>query len=222
MSTSSSAVRVWDIPTRLFHWLLVILIGFSWWSAEQRMMDWHALSGVFVLGLIVFRLIWGVIGGSTARFSHFLRSPGYVIAYLRQSTKSLRAAGHNPVGGYSVVLMLLLLAVQTGTGLFAVDVDGIDSGPLSFLVSFDQGRAAAGVHHLSFTLLQIVAGLHIIAILFYLFVRKRDLVRPMVTGSDKDIETRDGELAPASPLRLIAAAAIAAAFAWAAWKGFWL
>lgn len=222
MHASSTAVRVWDLPTRLFHWSLVILIGFSWWSAEERLMDWHRLSGITVLALVVFRLLWGFIGGSTARFGQFVRSPGRVLAYLRPGGQALRTAGHNPLGGYSVVLMLLLLAAQVTTGLFAVDVDGIESGPLSFLVSFDQGRAASEVHEISFTLLQVVAGIHIFAVLFYLVVKKLNLVRPMVTGSDKALETREGALVPASLLRLVIATAVAAAIAYAVWKGFWL
>lgn len=222
MHAPTTAVRVWDLPTRLFHWSIVALLGFSWWSAEVRQMDWHLLSGITVLALVVFRLVWGFIGGSTARFSQFVRSPGYVLAYLRPGAHAVRAPGHNPVGGYSVVLMLLLLAIQVASGLFAVDVDGIDSGPLSFLVSFDQGRAASEVHEISFTLLQVVVGLHILAILFYLVVRKLNLIHPMLSGSDKALETREGALVPASRLRLLAAVALAAAFSYAVWKGFWL
>jgi cytochrome b len=222
MSATSTAVRVWDLPTRLFHWSIVALLCFSWWSAEARLMDWHRLSGITVLTLVVFRLAWGFIGGSTARFSQFVRSPGRVIAYLRPGTTASRMPGHNPLGGYSVVLMLLLLSTQVATGLFAVDVDGIESGPLSFLVSFDQGRVASGIHEISFTLLQVVAGIHILAILFYLVVKKLNLIRPLVTGSDKALEASQGALVAASPVRLIVAAAISAGFAYAVWKGFWL
>ena len=215
-------MRVWDVPTRLFHWLLLALLGFSWWSAEMREMDWHRMSGTIVLGLVAFRLIWGFIGGNTARFASFVRSPGAVIAYLRSDSGGPRTAGHNPIGGYSVVVILLLLAVQLGTGLFAVDVDGIESGQLSFLVSFDQGRTAAEIHHLSFTLLQIVAGLHVIAILFYLFVRKRNLIHPMVSGRDSQLDSAVGALVPASLAKFAVAAVLSVAFAWAVWKGFWL
>lgn len=215
-------MRVWDVPTRLFHWLLVLLFGFSWWSAEVREMEWHRTSGTILLGLIVFRLIWGFVGGSTARFGSFVRSPGAVLAYLRSKSDAPKAAGHNPVGGYSVVLMLLLLLVQTGTGLFAVDVDGIESGQLSFLVSFDQGRTASDIHHLSFTLLQIVAGVHILAVLFYLFVRKRNLIHPMFSGQDSQLGSGEGALVPASLVRFAAVALLSVAFAWAVWKGFWL
>jgi cytochrome b len=219
---ASYPVRVWDSPTRLFHWLLVALIGFSWWSAETRQMEWHMWSGYAVLALVVFRIVWGVIGGSTARFASFVRSPFAALAYLRSDSSLPKAAGHNPIGGYSVVLILLLLAVQVGTGLYSVDTDGIDSGPLSFLVDFDQGRKLAGFHYLSFTLLQIVTAVHIVAILFYLVIRKRNLLTPMVTGSDKQLESNKGELVPAGLLRLGIAAILAGGAAWAASKGFFL
>jgi cytochrome b len=220
-SESIAAVRVWDLPTRLFHWLLVILISFSWWSAETRHMDWHMLSGLVALALVVFRIVWGFIGGSTARFREFVRSPMAVIAYLRSDSATPVRAGHNPVGGYSVVVMLALLAMQVGTGLFAVDTDGIDSGPLSFLVDFEQGRILAGIHHLSFSVLQLVVIMHVLAIVFYLVVRKRNLLTPMVTGADKQLSGEYG-LVSSSKLRFVVAATIAAGTAWAATKGFFL
>lgn len=220
MPSPTTSIRVWDIPTRLFHWLLVGLFCFSWWSAENGLMDWHRLSGSAMLGLIAFRLIWGLIGSNTARFAAFLKSPAKVLAYMRSSSSEHRSPGHNPVGGYSVVIMLLLLLIQVATGLFAVDVDGIESGQLSHLVSFDSGRAAAEIHELSFTLLQIVAAIHILAILFYLFVRKRNLARPMVTGIDPQITDARGSLVPTSPLRLIVSLILAVALGWWAARGF--
>lgn len=219
MSTSPP-VRVWDLPTRLFHWLLVVVFAFSWWSAENGEMEWHRQSGSLLLGLIAFRLIWGFVGGSTARFATFLRSPGSVLAYMRSSSPDPREAGHNPVGGYSVAIMLLLLLLQVGTGLFSVDVDGIESGQLSHLVSFDQGRLAAEIHDWSFTLLQVVAGIHILAILFYQLVRKRNLTAPMITGSDSQISDARGALRPASLPGLVISIVLAAALAWWTAKGF--
>ncbi len=214
-------MRVWDSPTRLFHWLLVGLFGFSWWSAETTAMEWHVLSGLTLLGLIAFRLIWGFIGGSTARFAQFVRSPVSVLAYLRSDAAPARA-GHNPLGGYSVIVMLLLLMAQVTSGLFATDVDGLDSGPLSFLLSFDQSRQAAGLHELSFNALLAVCALHIVAILFYLVVRKRNLVGPMITGRDAALEGAAGELVKAGPVRFLVAALLAGGLAWAALKGFWM
>jgi cytochrome b len=222
MLNQGQAVRVWDMPTRVFHWSLVILIGFSWWSAETRHMEWHMLSGFAVLALVTFRVIWGFIGSSTARFGQFVRSPLAVLAYMRSDSSHPKPVGHNPIGGYSVILMLLLLSVQIGTGLFATDVDGLDSGPLSFLVDFDQGRKLSGIHHLSFSLLQIIVLFHVLAILFYLVIRKRNLISAMITGADKQLQNGRVGLAPAGLLRFIIAAIIAAVTAWAANKGFFL
>jgi cytochrome b len=212
-------VHVWDFPTRLFHWSIVLLFGFSWWSAETGQMDWHRLSGTVVLGLVAFRLIWGLIGGSTARFANFLKSPGRVIAYMRGGSRDASAPGHNPLGGYSVIILLLLLAAQVASGLFAVDTDGLESGPLSYLVSFDQGRAASELHELSFNILLALTGIHILAIVFYRFVRGRNLVSPMLTGRDPQVASGKGALIPASPISLVVAAAVAAAFAWWISKG---
>ncbi len=208
--------RVWDVPIRLFHWLLVSLIGFSWYSAENEMMDWHQRSGLAVCGLIIFRLIWGLLGSNTARFSQFLKGPRTVISYLK-STEPWQGIGHNPVGGWSSLLLILIVATQVSTGLFAVDIDGIESGPLSHFVDFDQGRIAAGVHHLGFDTILILSGLHIAAILFYLFVRKRNLIKPMISGDD----ALDGEAFSAVPLwRLALSITIAATFTWAIARGF--
>lgn len=202
---------VWDVPIRLFHWALVLLIGFSWWSAENYRMDWHRLSGQAVLFLIAFRLIWGVVGSDTARFAHFLKGPRAIRAYLtdKQTPASI---GHNPLGGWSVVAMLAILGTQVASGLFAVDIDGIESGPLSHLVDFDQGRLASAIHGLCFTMLQALIALHILAVLFYLAVRRRNLVGPMVTGNaaaPTPIPVRR-----AGPLALVVALSLSAALAW--------
>jgi cytochrome b len=124
-------VRIWDLPTRLFHWAIVILIPALWWTHEIGRLDLHILLGEVMLGLILFRLIWGVIGSSTARFAGFLRGPGTVFRYVRGRAAGM--LGHNPIGGWSVFVMLLLLAVETGLGLFVTDEDGLNSGSLSHL-----------------------------------------------------------------------------------------
>lgn len=210
--TRANRINVWDIPTRLFHWVLVGLIAFSWWSAENGRLDWHLLSGLSVLALLVFRLIWGVIGSSTARFAGFLRGPRGVAAYMRGTEPPL--PGHNPLGGWSVVAMLVALAVQVGSGLFAVDVDGIESGPLSYLVEFDQGRTAAAIHEISFNVLLGLIALHVLAILFYLVFRRRNLIGPMITGSDRVSGMGAAPLRPGKLWALVLAIVIAAAVAW--------
>lgn len=209
---ATNAVAVWDLPTRLFHWLLVALIGFSWWSAENGAMDWHRLSGETLVGLVVFRVLWGFLGGSTARFAGFVRSPVKVMGYVR-GQKHL-AAGHNPLGGYSVLALLGLVALQVATGLFAVDTDGLESGPLSYLVSFDQGRVASGIHELSFNALLALIGIHLGAIVYYRVVKRRNLVAPMITGRDAELTEGTGALVSAPLWRLLLCAGVAGAFAW--------
>jgi cytochrome b len=213
MIARKGGIAVWDIPTRLFHWLLVALFAFSWWSAENREMEWHYTSGVVVLALLVFRLIWGFVGGSTARFAAFVRSPVDVVAYLRRAD-TVAAPGHNPLGGYSVLALLAVLLLQVGTGLFATDIDGLDSGPLSHLVSFDAGRRAAQVHESAFDLLVWLVAAHVLAILFYAVVRRRNLVGPMITGKSVDVPETSSGLVRASSLNLALAILVAAVIAW--------
>jgi cytochrome b len=178
-------VRVWDAPIRLFHWLLVALIAYSWWSGEHHDMDWHRRSGYAIFGLLIFRLYWGLVGSRTARFSGFVRSPGAVLSYLRGlGRRPYRAApGHNPAGGWSVVVMLLALTAMVTAGLFSVDVDGLESGPLADYVSFDTGRWAAGWHGLIFNILLALTALHVAAIAFYLVWLRHDTITPMLHGS---------------------------------------
>ena len=134
----AARVRVWDVPTRLVHWLIVALVGASWWTGETGRLEWHRWSGYTLTGVILFRIYWGFFGSSTARFARFVRGPRGVIDYLRG--RWAVAAGHNPLGSWSVLALIVLLVTQVALGLFAVDVDGIESGPLSTYVSFEMGR----------------------------------------------------------------------------------
>ena len=200
---STDRVRIWDAPTRLFHWALVALVLAAWRTAETRNIAWHVLSGIGIAGLLVFRLWWGFFGGSTARFSQFVRGPRRVAAYAAgvMRRESEDHSGHNPMGGWSVVALLLCLVALIGFGFFAVDVDGMDSGPLSDLVSFDAGRAASHFHVLAFRGLEILVGLHVAAILFYALVKRQNLVAPMLTGRRRFAGIA---MTPASPLMLAA------------------
>ncbi len=110
-----AGVRVWDLPTRLFHWVLAALIGFSWWSAEEHHTDWHMWSGFAVLTLLLFRLLWGFFGSSTARFANFVRGPRTVAGHLRD-VRGWSGVGHSPIGALGVLTLLIMVAVQVGTG----------------------------------------------------------------------------------------------------------
>jgi len=184
MAGDLQRVKVWDAPVRAFHWLVVLAVGACWYTAENRVMDWHRRGGYVVLALVLFRLYWGFAGSSTARFSGFLRGPAAVRDYLGKLRERSTApvVGHNPLGGWSVLVMIAVLLAMPLLGLFAVDTDGVESGPLSWLVSFKLGRRAAHWHEDVFAILQALVALHVAAILYYALWKKQDLVAPMVTG----------------------------------------
>jgi cytochrome b len=209
-------VRVWDVPTRLIHWLIVLLAGALWWTAETGRMDWHRYSGYTLLGLVSFRIYWGFAGSSTARFGQFLRGPRTVLAYLRGRWETL--PGHNPVGALSAVLLLVLLFAQIVFGLFAVDVDGIESGPLSAHVSFETGRVFARLHHQLFTVLQILVALHVVAVAFYVLVKKQNLISAMFHGK-REYPLDLPPVVDGSKLRLILGAVVIAALTWYVTRG---
>ncbi len=173
--------KIWDLPTRLFHWLLVALIGFSWWSAEEEYLDWHMWSGLAIMSLLVFRLLWGFFGSSTARFANFVRGPRQVFAYLGDM-KGWRPVGHSPLGAISVIAMLGALAIQVGLGLFSIDKDGLYEGPLAYLVSLDLSERLADLHEDWFNVILVLIGLHVAAIIIYRLFLGKKLIGPMLTG----------------------------------------
>ena len=171
--------RVWDLPTRLFHWLLVALISFSWLSAENGRIEWHLWSGLGIMSLLIFRLLWGFFGSSTARFANFVRGPRHLFGYLRGEWRGI---GHNPLGALSVVALLVLSFVQVGLGLFSTDEDGLNSGYLAHWISLDASEEVAELHDDMFDVLLVFIGLHVAAVLFYWLVRRKDLIGPMISG----------------------------------------
>ena len=182
---------VWDLPVRLFHWLLAALIAFSWWSVEYDHTSWHIWSGCAILTLLIFRLLWGVVGSSTARFSSFIRGPRAVVDYLRGKWTG---TGHTPLGALSVVALLLAVSVQVGLGLFSEDEDGIFMGPLAKLVSSDTSDKVRDIHALWFYVVLGLVVLHVLAIAYYRLFRGQELTKPMITGR--------AELAPGTqPMR---------------------
>jgi cytochrome b len=176
-------IRVWDLPTRLFHWAIVVLIFAAWATQEWDHMQWHMWTGYTILTLLLFRIIWGIIGSDTARFNRFLRSP---IAAFRHLAHIHRREpdteiGHNAAGGWVVLLMLALIGIQAGTGLFAND-DIDTEGPLMERVSKGTSDWLTHIHYLNFKAIEAVIVLHILAILVYAILKRQNLVRPMITG----------------------------------------
>jgi len=178
LSRDTATQPVWDLPVRLVHWLLAGLIAFSWWSVHNHHTDWHIWSGCAVLTLLIFSLLWGFVGSSTARFSTFVRGPRGVRDYLRGRWRGI---GHNPLGALSVLVLFAALGVQVALGLIAEDEDGIYTGPLYRLVSSDTSDKARGLHALWFNVILGLIVLHVAAIIFYRMRGKR-LTIPMITG----------------------------------------
>ncbi len=179
------SVMIWDGPTRLFHWALVILVTVSFVTGNLggNAMRYHVWSGYTILALLIFRLIWGFIGSRYARFSSFLRGPAAVWRYARSLLRPGHPGhlGHNPLGGWSIVAMLLALLLQTGTGLFAND-EIFTQGPLYPLVSDATSSLLTGIHLLNQWVILLLVGTHILAVFFYLFIKHDNLITPMITG----------------------------------------
>jgi cytochrome b len=211
-------VLVWDLPTRLFHWLLVAAFAGAYFSGETggNWLIWHARVGFLIVGLVVFRLVWGFAGSTYARFATFVRGPDSIKAYLAGQWQGL---GHNPLGALSVLALLGLVALQVGSGLFAFNDDTGFSGPFYDLVGKFAGEKATWVHHKVIDLLIIVASLHVAAIAYYVRVKKDNLVIPMITGHK---EASHGESAKGGGLvAFIVALSIAATAAYGA-SGLWV
>jgi cytochrome b len=213
---ATAAQAVWDLPVRLFHWLLVALLAISWITAEGPVtwMVWHQRSGYAVLALLLFRVMWGLWGSRYARFSSFVRGPRavgrYALALVRRRPE--HHVGHNPLGGWVVLLMLGLVGLQAGSGLFASDGIMTD-GPLRDTVSRATSKLLTRIHHVNFNVLLAVVGVHVAAALGYWLVLRENLIGPMLTG-------RKHALAPVAPAAAVPwwrAALTALAAAGAVW-----
>ena len=179
---------LWDLPLRVFHWSLVAAVTAAIVTGEigGPWMVWHGRAGLLIVGLLVFRIVWGLVGSATSRFAHFAPSPGSVLAYLRGRW---RGVGHNPLGALSVFALLGLLALQATTGLFGND-DIAFAGPLNHLVSDTLGSRVTGWHRLLADALFAWMALHLLAIAFHVVVKRHRLIRPMITGlHDVDADT---------------------------------
>lgn len=173
-------IRLWDLPTRLFHWLLTAAVVAAFLTGLEggNWMVWHGRLGILIVGLLTFRIVWGLIGSTYARFSQFVPGPGRLLGYLRGQWHGL---GHNPLGALSVLTLLGLLLFQTISGLFAND-DIAFNGPLQDLVSKGTSDWLTGLHRQVVWFLAALVCLHVIAVVFHTRVHKNDLITPMITG----------------------------------------
>lgn len=209
---ASRAVHVWDLPTRLFHWSLLALVLVCWFTGEEESLAAvHRIAGEAIAGLLVFRVIWGFVGGERARFADFAAGPGAVVEHIRDlmSSAPRRHLGHNPLGGIAVFLLLAVTATVVVTGLFS----GEDSlaGPFVGL----WGLELSEVHETSFRILQGLVALHVLGVVVETWKARDSLVPAMITGSKTRRADEPGEDARRASYAalVIAAAAGAASFA---------
>ncbi len=215
MQAGEAHVKVWDLPVRLFHWLLVLLFAamFATGKAGSEWITWHMRCGYAVLALVLFRVLWGFAGSTHARFASFLAGPAAAIAFAKKLLARAPAphAGHNPLGGWMVLVLLVALLVQAGTGLFAND-DLLNEGPLAALVSKATSDQLTSVHVWNFNLLLLLVGLHVIAVLYHAGFLKENLIGAMFTGVKRMPAEAAGSAAVrfASPWRALALLFVAA------------
>jgi cytochrome b len=206
-------IRIWDLPTRLFHWGLALGVVGLVVTAKAGAMEWHFRLGYCVLALLLFRLVWGLVGGRWSRFASFIHGPSTLMRYLRGQARPEDSAGHSPTGALAVFALLGVLLAQVGTGLFADD-EITFAGPLAKFASGEWVSQASVYHrNIGEILIFTLVGLHVIAIAFYRIVKKERLVRAMVSG-DKELKapvepSRDDVPARLSALAVFAASAAA-------------
>ncbi|HKU99653.1 MAG TPA: cytochrome b/b6 domain-containing protein [Vineibacter sp.] len=190
-------VRVWDLPTRLFKWALVVLVVFQVTTGLLGWLGWHFWSGYAILTLLIFRILWGIVGSTTSRFSSFVKGPFSGLAHLRElfGRQAPREVGHNAVGGWMVIALILALLVQASSGLFTTD-DIATDGPLVAAASESWVKSMTSLHHRWVILIYVLVGLHVLAAVLYLVVKKQNLIVAMITGRKR----RDDVVAPDQPL----------------------
>ncbi len=213
---NQARIRVWDLPTRIFHWGLALLViaAIVTGKVGGSLIDWHGKFGLAIVGLIAFRLVWGIVGSTYARFASFLPTPARIRVYLKGDWKE---PGHNPLGALSVFALLGLLAFQLATGLVGND-DIAFRGPLFELAGKALSDRLTGLHKLSVNALFVLIALHVAAILFYVHVKKDNLVKPMISGWKENAQGRSatggGAVAFVVALVIAVAAIYGASGAW--------
>jgi cytochrome b len=212
------AVKVWDLPVRLVHWALVVLVAFQIVSAKVggKLIDWHLVSGYAILALVLFRVLWGFAGSSSARFGGFLAPPATALRFASRllSRRAQAYAGHNPLGGWMVLALLVSLLVQIGTGLFAND--GIATeGPLAVLIPIELSDRLTTLHRWNLGILLVLVAVHTAAALYHWLALKENLIGAMFTGVKRLPAARAGRpVAFASAWRALLLFLIALAVVW--------
>jgi cytochrome b len=214
------AIKIWDLPVRLFHWILVLLLVFQFVTGKigGNLMPLHVYSGYVVLVLVIFRILWGFAGSTHARFASFLAGPAATLRFARRlfSREAVPQVGHNPLGGWMVIALVVSLAVQTVSGLFAND--GVATqGPLAAMVSLEVSNELSQVHRLSLNVLLVLTAVHVAAVLFHWLVKKDNLMGAMFTGvkhvPEAAVHERREARRDSTPRRAASREAAAASFA---------
>ena len=199
---------LWDLPTRLFHWLLVLCLLLSWWTGEEGEFERHEWLGYTVFVLVLFRVIWGFVGSRHSMFSDFVRGPGTVWAYVKRRDPGGR--GHNPLGGWSVLLLLSVLLIQAISGMFNSD-DLMFDGPFYYAASVEFRDAMGVVHEQAFNVLVGLVVFHLAAVFYYQWIKKMPLLQAMIKGRS---EGREGASPVTSVWRALIVVAVVAALLW--------
>jgi len=195
-------VKVWDLFVRVSHWLIVLLVASAWLSSEigDAEFKWHSWNGYALFVLVLSRLIWGLVGSTTARYSDFLKAPKQAFIYLRDlhQGKEAKYLGHNPAGGWMALMLWLVLIAQAITGMFSSD-DVIFDGPFSYYVSSATVSTITAAHHLLFNVLVLLVMFHVFAVLYHEYVKKEALIAAMITGNKQVSNARPNEKSNAKP-----------------------
>lgn len=215
---NGTGARIWDLPLRLFHWSLALAVSVSLYTGLNggfEEMIWHQRSGFVVLGLLGFRLLWGLVGTRHARFASFVRGPGPVLDWVRGALarRQVPWPGHNPLAGWTILALLAALLVQSTSGLFASD-DLLTEGPLTHLVSSEGVSRATAIHAWGQWTVGGLVGLHLLALLFHRFVLGERIAAAMISGRRRDLDPGQGIDRHRLPLALVLAAAMAVAVWW--------
>jgi cytochrome b len=176
-------IRVWDGPTRLFHWIVVVLVAAAYVTSRLNWMNWHLRTGYALLTLVLFRILWGFFGSETSRFAHFVASPRRAALHMAHMLRREedRQLGHNPAGGWMVLLMLLLMLGETLTGIYIAN-DVADEGPLTEHVPAAIANAITNLHAMFWWALIAAVALHLLALIVYAVAKGQNLLVPMLTG----------------------------------------
>lgn len=205
-----TTIKIWDVPVRLFHWGMVTCLIVSYWSIENAYFEIHEKSGLILLCLLVFRILWGFVGSETARFGQFLKPPGTVLRYSSDlwNYRSQPSVGHSPLGGYAVMVLLAALFVQVVLGLLSQTEFGVFEGPWSDIVREEQSLRFTEWHEDFFDILLLLGIVHVAMVAAYFVWQSNDLIGPMVTGK-KELEVDQPNIAPWRRMLLVGAAAVA-------------